>query len=513
MQKLTDIEGRLGSAQQKVDLLNDPTVGLTALHGELSQSHLKILEKIEGGVTGLREENREIRRRQNRKISDRALTPYRSPEKPAWPKAGSRSVGLTAKPVRAGTLPVWVSTADKPSSAKTAPVRVQLASRSQALRAGADAGLLVGLGHTRSKGKVRVVLDYSSIAQAFGYGYGYGYGYGSRLILTRLPACALTTPQRPECRTRTPLEFTNRATADQLTAAATTTDSAIGVTSGSRGSQGDVALSYDSQSVDGETSARNSKASWIGDGWGYQPGFVERTYRPCGSLLDSDGNKILKGSGDECWGGDNATVSFGSHSGRLVPATSSGAPGEIREFRLEGDDGAVVQELSGAANGLHDGVYFRVLTTDGTAAYFGADHAPTGPGTDGTVSTSPGDDSTGAAWGVPVLHPRSGDPCHNDTDGKKSRCDKPEGWRWNLDFVVSPTGFVQRYDYSTETGSVSVDATVGGKTVETVTDADQRSTLSAASVMTVTRAVRTEVGRGGARARRSGGRRCSRRGR
>ncbi|MEU2306504.1 polymorphic toxin-type HINT domain-containing protein [Streptomyces misionensis] len=435
----------------------------------------------------------------------RALTPYRSPEKPAWPKAGSGSVGLTAKPVRAGTLPVWVSTADKPSSAKTAPVRVQLASRSQALRAGADAGLLVGLGHTRSKGKVRVVLDYSSIAQAF------GGGYGSRLILTRLPACALTTPQRPECRTRTPLEFTNRATADQLTAT-TTTDSAIGVTSGSRGSQGDysatslspsgtwqtngtgaytysypidvptavggnspsVALSYDSQSVDGETSARNSQASWIGDGWGYQPGFVERTYRPCGSLLDSDGNKILKGSGDECWGGDNATVSFGSHSGRLVPATSSGAQGEIREFRLEGDDGTVVQELSGAANGLHDGVYFRVLTTDGTAAYFGADHAPAGPGTDGSVSSSSGDDSTDAAWGVPVLHPRSGDPCHNDTDGKKSRCDKPEGWRWNLDFVVSPTGFVQRYDYSTETGYYDL----GGGQAEATSDPDDTGTLA-----------------------------------
>ena len=50
--------------------LDDPTVGLTALHGELTQGRLKILEKIEGGVTGLREENREVRRRQDRMISD-----------------------------------------------------------------------------------------------------------------------------------------------------------------------------------------------------------------------------------------------------------------------------------------------------------------------------------------------------------------------------------------------------------------------------------------------------------
>ncbi|MFF7357369.1 RHS repeat domain-containing protein [Streptomyces filipinensis] len=425
--------------------------------------------------------------------------------KPAWPKAGSRTIGLEAKPARAGALPVWVAFAGKHAPAKGTQVRVQLASHDAAMRAGADAGLLVGVGRTKSPGaKVRVVIDYSSIAKA------YGGGYGSRLSLTKLPACALTTPQRPECRTRTSLPFTNRATADQLVAT-TTADSAIGVTSGSRGSQGDysatslnpsgtwqtngtgaytysypigvpgavgdsspsIALSYDSQSVDGETSARNSQASWIGDGWNYQPGFVERSYRPCGSLLDSDNKKILKGSGDECWGGDNATVSFGSHSGRLVPTASSGVAGEIREFRLQGDDGTVVQELSGAANGLHDGVYFRVLTTDGAAAYFGADHAPTSPGTSATASTS-GDDSTHAAWGVPVLHPRSSDPCHSDSDGKKSRCDKPEGWRWNLDFVVSPTGFVQRYDYSTETGYYDL----GGGQAAATSDPDDTGTLT-----------------------------------
>lgn len=50
--------------------LDDPTAGLTALHGEVTQSRLKVLEAIQGGVTGLREENRELRRRQDRMISD-----------------------------------------------------------------------------------------------------------------------------------------------------------------------------------------------------------------------------------------------------------------------------------------------------------------------------------------------------------------------------------------------------------------------------------------------------------
>jgi len=358
----------------------------------------------------------------------------------------------------------------------------------------------------RGDGRVRVVIDYSSLAKA------YGGGFGSRLQLVQVPSCALTTPQLARCQTRTPIAFTNRAGADQLTATLTLSSStgvapysaartvapmalsadtaAVEVTSGSSGSQGSyaatslnpsgtwqasgtgaftysypvdvppavggnapsVGLSYDSQSEDGETSARNSQASWIGDGWSYQPGFVERTYRSCGGLLDSSGNKILKGSGDQCWGGDNATISFGSHSGQLVPdGVDSSVPGEVKQWRLQGDDGTIVQELSGAANGLHDGIYYRVLSTDGTAAYFGADHSPTGPGTSGTMqSGTPSDSSTDSAWGVPVLHPESGDPCYTSAKGKASQCDKHEGWRWNLDFVVSPSGFVQRYDYSTE---------------------------------------------------------------
>ncbi|MEU2334794.1 ricin-type beta-trefoil lectin domain protein [Streptomyces sp. NPDC013172] len=391
---------------------------------------------------------------------------------------------------------------------------MKVASHAQALRAGAD-GMLLAFTRADAKsgsGRVRVVIDYASLAKAF------GGGFGSRLRLFQVPACAMTTPQLKQCGTRTPITFTNRAAADQLTAtltlgsattaashaasgtAAPTTMSAntatadsttVEVTSGNSGSQGSyaatslnpagswqtsgtgaftysypidvpsavggnapsVALSYDSQSEDGETSARNSQASWIGDGWNYQPGFVERTYRSCGTLLDSSGKKILKGSGDQCWAGDNATISFGSHSGQLVPdGVDSSVLGEIKQWRLQGDDGTLIQELSGAANGLHDGVYYRVLTTDGTAAYFGADHSPTGSGPSGAMqSGTPGDSSTDSAWGVPVLHPESGDPCYDSAKGKASQCDKHEGWRWNLDFVVTPSGFVQRYDYTTET--------------------------------------------------------------
>jgi RHS repeat-associated protein len=515
-----------------------------------------------------------------------------------WPAAGSATVDLstdgTSKPVKAGGLPVWVAPTGTAQVAGTGSgsgsVRVQTASHSQTLRTGAN-GMLLGLTPTTASsegGKVKVVVDYSAIAQA------YGGGYGSRLTLVQLPGCALTTPQLPDCQKSTPLNFTNRAAAQQLTATVTlgsadeesadgsksaqksgssrpasgadmpqpsasadtgkptagtddpsptdgadtaqptgsasgpktmdartapltaataSATTALAVTSGASGSQGDygattlsaagtwqasatgsftyaypvsvpaaiggnapsVGLSYDSQSVDGETTARNSQSSWVGDGWSYQVGSVERSYRSCGSLLDSDGKKVLKGSGDECWGGDNATLSFGSHSGVLVPdGVDSSVAGEIKQWRLQGDDGTLVQELSGAANGLHDGVYYRVLTTDGTAAYFGADHAPTGAGTSATEPTDPGDSSTHSAWGVPVLHPQSSDPCYDSEKGKASQCDKPEGWRWNLDFVVAPDGFVQRYDYTTESNYYDLG---GGQAAQTE-DTDDTGTLT-----------------------------------
>ncbi|MEH0579166.1 ricin-type beta-trefoil lectin domain protein [Streptomyces sp. B21-108] len=477
---------------------------------------------------------------------------------PQWPKAGTATVALgahgAAKPVKAGELPVWVTQADDGHT--VGEVRVQTASHTQTLKAGAN-GMLLGItpsGAATAGGRVRVVVDYAAIAKA------YGGGYGSRLQLVQLPACALTTPQRTECQKRTPIAFTNRPTAEQLTATVTlgaapdaepapekaevpeqtkgpgqaangdgpqtmsvrtapvtataaTGTTALAVTSGTSGSQGDygattlsaagtwqasatgsftyaypisvpsaiggnapsVGLSYDSQTVDGETTARNSQASWVGDGWSYQVGSVERAYRKCGSLLDSGGDKILKGSGDECWGGDNATLSFGAHSGVLVPdGVDSSVAGEIRQWRLQGDDGTLVQELSGADNGLHDGVYYRVLTTDGTAAYFGADHSPNGAGTAATMPANPADTSTHSAWGVPVLHPQATDPCYDSAKGKASQCDKPEGWRWNLDFVVSPAGFVQRYDYTTESNYYDL----GGGQAGESTDPDDTGTLT-----------------------------------
>ncbi|MCZ4119248.1 polymorphic toxin-type HINT domain-containing protein [Streptomyces sp. H39-S7] len=365
----------------------------------------------------------------------------------------------------------------------SAPTSVQarVADHKQALSANVD-GLLVGLRRADARaeaGRVTVSLDYAAIAQA------YGGGWGSRLHLVTMPGCVLTTPQVAACLVQEPLETVNDAAGQTLTAAvdlpATSTVTlrstavlaapaasqstvAVAAVSGSGGSQGDytstslsssgawaqtssggftygyplvvpaslsgsapsVALSYNSQAIDGETSARNSQSSWIGDGWSYEPGFIERSFKACSS-------SGIKDSGDKCWGGYNATMSLGSRSGELV-RDSSGV------LHLQSDDGTKIERLTGAANGLWSGEFYRVTTPDGTAYYFGENHAP------GTTA----DASTGSAWGVPVYHPKSGDPCYSAAKGAASQCDKPVGYRFNLDFVVDPHGNVQRYDYATE---------------------------------------------------------------
>lgn len=333
-------------------------------------------------------------------------------------------------------------------------------------------------------GAVNVTFDYRAIAGAF------GGGYGTRLRLVRLPACALTTPTLARCRVQTPVPGARNDSASQeltgtvtvpgsgtrkaasgaptaspavvLAASSAPTGGAGSYTatslapSGSWSAGGNtgaftygypitvppsvggaapsVALSYSSASVDGRNSATNSQASWVGDGWEYAPGFIERSYKTCSD--DGQASTIV----DECWAGDNATLSLNGISSRLVPTGSS------NQWRLKDDDGSIVDQVSVPSasaffNGLNGGTYWRVTTNDGTQYFFGANHLPPSAGGAGT------DTSTNAAWGVPVFGDDAGEPCHG-ASFDASRC--TQGWRWNLDFVVDPHANITTYRYASE---------------------------------------------------------------
>ncbi len=192
-----------------------------------------------------------------------------------------------------------------------------------------------------------------------------------------------------------------------------------------------ITFGYDSQVVDGRTSATNNQASWIGDGWEYNPGSITRTYRSCRDDLEGDANNANRKTSDLCWGSDNATLTLGGTTTELV---RDNTPDESTDENTTGKwvtangDGSRVELLTNTTlgNGDDDGEYWKVTTRDGTQYYFGR-HKLTSTATKVTKSVLT----------VPVAGNQSGEPCHA-TKFADSFCD--QAWRWNLDYVVDVHG-------------------------------------------------------------------------
>ncbi|MEV4562246.1 RHS repeat-associated core domain-containing protein [Nonomuraea sp. NPDC049419] len=406
--------------------------------------------------------------------ADPAVRPGPAP-RADWPSAGTAEVGVpeAGRAVRAGDLPVWILPAGGASAPRAADkVRVSVLDRPAAVRAGLD-GLVLSVNPAdaaprrigREPGRVGVRIDYSSFAQS------YGGAYGSRLRLVRLPGCVLTTPDAPGCRTPTPLPAANDGAARTLTAEVdASAGTVLMAAAGESGSQGDykassltpsatweaggnageftwtypmrvppvpgdlkpeVALSYSSGSVDGRTGNTNGQPSWVGQGFELSPGFIERRSKSCeddGAPKDSWGNY----PGDQCWGYDNATVSWNGKAGELIKA-ADGA------WRLKNDDGTKFEKLTGATNGDNDGEYWRVTGTDGVQYFFGRNRLP---------GWSDGRPETASAWTVPVFGDDEDEPCHKSSFAD-SWCQ--QAYRWNLDYVVDRDGNAITYTYAKET--------------------------------------------------------------
>ncbi|MFJ4678444.1 polymorphic toxin-type HINT domain-containing protein [Kitasatospora sp. NPDC088783] len=395
----------------------------------------------------------------------------------------------SAARVQATGLPVWLAPADPMAprvEAASGSVDVTQLSSKAAGAAGVD-GLLVKLEPKNVKGadKVQVALDVSALDAASAG----AFSQRGRLVL--LPSCALTTPNVQACRTKTPVAAHMDADRKQVLVdvdlsaqAAPSPQSAFAATGAqpgagpvllaqdttASGGGGDykasdlnpsagwsagsssggmtysyavqspptlggqiptVSLGYNSSSVDGKTSATNSQASWIGDGWDYTPGFIERTYKPCDKAGITD-------SGDLCWAGQNATMSLGGHSGQLVRDDNSGV------WRLKDDDGTKIEFRTGASNGAENGEYVKVTDTSGNAYYFGANHLPAADGS-GVTGTGP---ATNSVSTVPVYSPAAGDPCN-----AKTWCQMAQ--RWGLDYIVDAHGNLVTVTWSPETNSYS----------------------------------------------------------
>jgi RHS repeat-associated protein len=405
---------------------------------------------------------------------------------------GAATNGTERVSAQAGSLPVRIGPATAGSTA-AGPVQVSVADREKAQAAGIN-GLLLTLTPQRGAvgGALTVDVDTAALAAQ------YGGDYLSRLSLVRLPACVLTTPSDPACRTQVPVAgavddtaaHTLRAKIDMpapkdtlaadTTAAAPTTSSTAAMTvlaatataGGSTGTfaatslapssqwsagsnSGDftwtykidvpqpfagaapgLVLSYDSGGVDGRTDSTNNQTSPIGEGFDLAAGgFIERSYKSCSEYTDLPASSQ---TGDECWAGQVLNLSLGGKSSALVwdPTTGQVHPAD--------DNGERVQLLTNASNGVYNGEYWKVTTTDGTQYYFGRNHGP------GYTSQA----NTNSAWTVPVYGAHSGDPCYNATFSQASCL---QAWRWNLDYVEDPHGDVTMYYYAPETNNYTPD--------------------------------------------------------
>ncbi|MFJ7015712.1 polymorphic toxin-type HINT domain-containing protein [Streptomyces albogriseolus] len=214
-----------------------------------------------------------------------------------------------------------------------------------------------------------------------------------------------------------------------------------------------ITFSYNSQSVDGRVAVSSPQSSWIGEGWGYDPGHIERRYRSCQDdrkTLDAGTpNNTAKAdkTSDLCWVSYNAVMSLGGRNVELVRDAPAGSDPETdtEVYRAQTDDGTRVEHRTGGTNGDDNGEYWIVTTTDGTKYYFGLDQVGGGHADADSVST------------VPVFGNHPGEPCHA-TAFADSRCGagRQQAWRWGLDKVVDVHGNVMVVNWKQETNHYAV---------------------------------------------------------
>ncbi|HEX5144709.1 MAG TPA: hypothetical protein VFW21_12655, partial [Mycobacterium sp.] len=413
--------------------------------------------------------------------------------------AASGAVGPLQAKAQAGAKP---GAPDGVPTGQSAPVSVdvRVVDRGVATAAGGQAlGVILNRGDgSRSVGAARVRIDYS------GFAFAYGGDFAGRLRLVELPACALSTPSADGCQSLTFVDAVNDTKAHTLTgtvdvnpdpaaAAAAGVPMLSGPTWGRMATSGDlltvvpmtssgagdfkptdfkasgawdvsigsgaftysvpVALppppvgkapslswDYNSQTVDGMTSATNNQAAREGIGWSLTSSYIERRYRTC-----ADDGSATPANGDLCWDSPYGGTDGGHAADGIYDIVLNGVssvlvadPQVSGEYHLQDDPGWLVQHKTGAANGDTDGggEWWQVMTPDGSLYYFGYGVDPKTGAATGSVLTEP------------VFGNNSGEPCHAQYPAP---CQ--QAWRWMLDQVRDPNEVLTAYHYVKETNS------------------------------------------------------------
>jgi RHS repeat-associated protein len=334
-------------------------------------------------------------------------------------------------------------------------------------------GFLIAVTAAGDRGELGI--DYADAEAAF------GAGWDTRAAVVRLPACAVTTPADDGCLKPTVVESDFDTAADMVTvdlgkaeaasasgasaaepmllavaATSATADTSAGDYSATKlesigsweagsntgaftysvpisvppaeGPVPEITLAYNSALHDGRTSGKNNQASWVGDGWTYEPGYIERTYTAC---YDDIGTGANNGkdffTADQCWDGksNHITVSLNGINATLLKDDVSG------NWYVNSGQPWKIEALGTAATASKaTSESWKITTEDGSAYYFGS------------AATS--------RLTVPVFGNHSGEPCRA-TAFKDSDC--AQTYRWLIDKAVDSTGNMARYTYTTKTGA------------------------------------------------------------
>ncbi|MFF3641405.1 polymorphic toxin-type HINT domain-containing protein [Streptomyces sp. NPDC002564] len=399
-----------------------------------------------------------------------------------WPSSGQTTLSLPAsgeKHAHPGSLPLTLAIPQKPhdkrekrkkkATAAAGTFHVTVLNQKETKKLGVK-GVALTVTGPEGGATAELGLSYKAFAAA------YGGDWAGRLELQRLPSCALAEPAKADCRIRTPLPSTNHRKDQKLTAdlafpaagkssvgkgntmvlalaagtqsgsgdykatplAASSTWEAGG-SSGSftwsyplrtppaaAGPGPDLAISYDSGSVDGRTANTNNQGTAIGEGFDLTSSYIERKYGSC----DDDGQDDKY---DLCWKYDNASLVLNGKTTELVKDDVSGT------WRLKNDDASTVTRHEGADNGAYEGEYWTLTTGDGTTYTFGLNK----------LEGAGADERTESVWTVPVFGDDKGEPGYEGGTSFSGR-DQKQAWRWNLDLVEDTHSNAMTYWYEAE---------------------------------------------------------------
>ncbi|WP_306316680.1 MULTISPECIES: RHS repeat domain-containing protein [unclassified Streptomyces] len=421
-----------------------------------------------------------------------ARHPWRRDPKVAWPEVGTATVNVPAKAAAtAGDLPVRVQgrAGKGHEAAGPSKVQVQVLDQKAAKTVGVKGVLVAVRSLDGAKGPVDVQVDYADFRHA------YGGDWASRLTLKQLPACALSTPTKTDCRAGKRLRTDNDATdgtlsapvalaaADETAAANSASATSAPVTvapksarsvSGLSASEGTVLLAATAEASgaggDFKAGSLSPSATWSAGGssggfsWSYDldapevPGDVQPDLSLSYSSQSVDGRTAATNN-QANWIGDGWSMSPGYVERQYVSCsddtTDSNGTDKSGDLCWKKDN--AVLNLNGQSNTLihddrtgawhledDDGTKVDKLTdTDrGNGDNNGEYWRVTTP--DGTryyfgynrlPGWADGKTETKSTETVPVFGNQSGEPCHADAY-KDSWCQ--QAWRWNLDYVVNP---------------------------------------------------------------------------